>query len=232
MFMSQSFQFLRQDFPPDPESVFRSLGERFVEEWKKAGVRATFSRTPDLDHFREAPRKIQLAAISYLEFNLAIATEMNQNGEDLRDTKVFLWRALKKLGLTFPPETMQLIEDEDVVEVYLTDEIQVFRNWKFLETVSVTIEDILCLPWHSLATRGWKPMLAMFRLIVPFKMGLIRDVTPWNVPLHVVEELNTAEKVRFTILLKYFVPLKRNGKVVAMLSTNRSTVLSRNPEAR
>jgi hypothetical protein len=228
--MSQGFRFLRQEFPADPAQTFRALGERYVEQWKSVGVHAVFSSTPDLDHFRAAPKKIQLAAISYLEFNIAVAAEILQDGESLKNTKIFLWRALKKLDFIPPSDMMQYIEDEDIIEVYLTDEIQVFRNWKFLETVSHTIEDILCLPWYRLGTRGWKPLLLMFRLVVPFKMGLIQNITAWNVPLHLVEEINSLEKVKFTILLKYFIPLKQRGKIVATISTNQSTVLSRATE--
>jgi hypothetical protein len=206
---------------------FRSLGQKFVAAWQEAGVRTYLTKTPDLDHFRQASPKIQLAALSYLEFNLEVMNEMKENDDSLLNTKRFLWRALKKLEFVPPSDMMDHIEDEDVVEVYLTDEIQVFRNWKFLEIVSVTIEDLLCLPWHKLGTRGWKPLLAMFRFILRFKLGLIKETTPWNIPEHPVREINSVENIHFMIRLKYFIPLRQNGKIVATLSTNTSQLIKR-----
>ena len=218
--------FLSVELSDCPEKQFLSLGRDFVAEWAKAGVKITLSRFDDLAIFRGASKSTQLIALNYLAFNLSLLKEMAADGESPRNTKLLLWRALKKLKFIPPSNFMEFIEDEDLVEIYLPSEIQIFRNVKFMEIISHSLEDLLCRPWYRLAHRDWRYLLSMFRIVLKWKMGLIRDITKWNVAEHHLQETDSVENVCFSIKLKYFIPLRSQCKIAAAISTNSSRVLS------
>lgn len=210
-------------FEPDLENQFLRLGKEFEAEWKRVGIPVKFMRGKDPVEFRKASPDARAAALSYLDFNVAIIRDMTASGESARDTKRFLWRALQKLQLTPPSNLMEYIETEDdIVEIYLMDEIQIFRSVRFFEITSFTIEELLCRPWHRLVGRSVLPTIAMMGVILKFKLGLINKPIPWGVPEHIVWEKDTPEKVRFRMKLKYFIPLRYEGRCVGIVGVNRS----------
>ncbi len=62
--------------------------------------------------------------------------EIAASGENSKDSKMYLWRALKKLHLVPPADVLNYVTEEDIVEIYFLDEIQAFRNFKFMELTS------------------------------------------------------------------------------------------------
>jgi hypothetical protein len=223
--MPISKDFLSVELSDRPEEQFLSLGRDFVAEWAKVGVKITLSRFNDLPIFRGASKSTQLIAVNYLAFNLSLLKDMAADGESPRNTKLLLWRALKKLKFIPPSNFMEFIEDEDIVEIYLPNEIQIFRNVAFMEIVSHSLEDLLCRPWYRLGRRDWRYILSMSRMVLKWKTGLIRNITEWNVAEHRLQETDSVDNVCFSIKLKYFIPLRSQGKVAAAISTNSSRVI-------
>ena len=216
--------------PPSLEVQFIGLGTEYVKAWNEANVTVKLMRHIEPLDFRKASKKAQLAAVEYLKFNIDIIREMNKSGESPRDTKTFLWRALKKLNFVPPADLMTMIKDEYVVEIYLLDEIQIFRNVRFLEITSFTIEELLCRPWYHLVGRDWRVTLKMFRKTVLFRLGGIKTAVPWGVGAHYMYEKDTPERLEFTVEMKHFIPIRKNGKLVGIVSTNLSTPLVKSTE--
>jgi hypothetical protein len=208
---------------PDAAAQYLRLGHELEAAWREAGVKVRFMRGDTPTEFLAASDKTRAAALGYLDLNLAILREMAKSGESPRDTKRYLWRAIKKLELTPPADLLTYIEsDDDIVEVYLLDEIQVFRSVRFFEISSLTIDEVLCKPWYRLVGRGWRPLLAMMRVVLRFRMGLIREPIPWGIPEHVAWEKETPERVHFMMKLKHFIPVRHQGRLVGMVGVNRS----------
>lgn len=120
---------------------FLSLGQKWVELWAHWDVKVQFGESSDLTLFKSAPLQAQLFAIRHLEHNVNVLEQMTTTGEDPRNTQRYIWRIVSYLKLTPPSDFMNHIADDDVVEIYcLNDEIQVFRNHRFMEMTSFTFE--------------------------------------------------------------------------------------------
>lgn len=209
----------------DLEQQFVGLAEEFAARFNEYGLQVKVSRHDEPVDFRRANSKVQRLAIGYLEHNLDIIRAMSASGEGVRDTKVYLWRALKRLQLVPPSNVLDYIHDEDIVEIYFLDEIQVFRNFRFLEMTSYTIEEMLCRPWYRNTGRGIKPQMQLMGIVLKGKLGRITQPTEWNVPVHELWEKDTEGNHRFMMKLKHFIPLRKDGRVVAFVSTNNSRLL-------
>jgi hypothetical protein len=211
----------------DAEKQFLQLAEEFAAAYQSLGLALKATRAGEPTAFRRARQIVQQQAIGYLDFNLQLFREMAASGESLRDTKVYLWRALKKLNLTPPSDVLSYIHDSDIVEIYYLDEFQAFRNFKFLELTSFTVDEMLCRPWYRNAARGLVPQMRMVALVLKGKLGKISEPVRWNVPEHIVNEKDTEGMCQFKMQLKHFIPLRQSGKVVAFISTNHSSLVSR-----
>ena len=217
---------LATELQPKPAEQFDRLAREYCQLIGAHGPRVDVSRDPSLPHFRAASRKVQHWAVAYLGFNVEILRQMASAGESPKETRKYLWRALLGLNLVPPADGMEYINNEDIVEIYFLDEFQAFRNLRFFELTSFTVEEMLCLPWYKNVSRHWRPWLKMARMVLRMRMGKLLEISEWNVPPHEVVEKPTAQKIRFRMTLKHMIPLRSNGRVAAALSTNYSEVLS------
>lgn len=206
----------------DIERQFLQLSEEFTSRFNGLGLNVRVSRHSVPIDFRRANISVQHRAIGYLEFNLALLREIEASGESIKDTKVYLWRALKRLQLVPPADILDYVHDDDIVELYFLDEIQAFRNFRFLELTSFTIEEMLCRPWYRNTSRSLIPQMQLMSMVVKGKLGRITQTTPWNVAEHDLWEKDTEGNYHFMIKLKHFIPLRAGAKVVAFVSTNSS----------
>lgn len=208
----------------NPEKQFLDLAERLASLYKNLGLSVRATRNGEPVEFRRAKLPTRRRAIAYLAFNIELIEEIAAAGGSISDSRVYLWRALKKLQLTPPADVLNLIDDEDIVEIYYLDEFQIFRNLKFIEITSFTVDEMLCRPWYRNVSRGALPQMRMAAIVLKGTMGMIRETVSWNIPAHKVKEKNTLGMHTFHMMLKHFIPLRQDGKVVAFISTNNSTL--------
>lgn len=218
--MKPSTAFVTKSMSHETEAEFTQLAEHYANLWKPYGIHLKAFRSAKPEHFHLASAKVRAAAIGYLRFNIDVLQELIASGETPTDTKVFLWRAVKKLGLIPPSDFLNYISDEDVVELYFFDDIQAFRNYKFLELTSFTIDELLCRPWYRNVKRGWIPTLLIMRTAMQWKLGMLKETIPWNIPVHQLQEIDTACNYRFQMKFKHIIPLRMGSKVVAAVTTN------------
>jgi len=204
------------------ESQFLRLAEEFSAHFIRLGLTLKVTRHSGPIEFRRASFLVQKRAIGYLEFNLSLVNEMVVSGESVSDSKIFLWRALKRLQLVPPADILDYINNDDIVELYYLDEIQAFRNFRFIELTSYSIEEMLCRPWYRNAGRALKPQMQLMAMVLRGKLGRIKQTLPWNVLQHELWEKDTECNYHFLIQLKHLIPLRSGGSVVAFVSTNSS----------
>lgn len=85
-------------------------------------------------------------------FNNVCSAVLASRG-DLNNPRVMLWHALQVLELTFPSDLFNYVSDEKIVEIYDRENIQIFRNLRFFDFTSYTLEDLFCRPWVDLFSR-------------------------------------------------------------------------------
>lgn len=183
------------------------------------------SESATLPRFSRLDSAKQKLILSSLQETLAVYSESEASGESLMDTKRVLWRALSRMKLPPQPDILDRIEDEDVVEVYLTDFFQVFRNLNFFRYFSCTFEELVSCPIPELgnfepATLAFLQQTAMKLAAGELKHTYKPDIGPYS-----LQETVGRCQYRLEIQLKYFSPILENGKGKALIAINRSKIV-------
>lgn len=223
--MKPSAILLPSQLEPDLTQQFLKLAAQFAEHFHALGLQVRATRDGSAREFLRASEVVKRRAIGYLQFNLELFREMQASGESILQTKKYLWRALQKLRLTPPADILDYIFDADIVEIYFLDDIQAFRNFRFLELTSYTLDEMLCRPWYRNTTRPLKPQLQLMATVLKGKLGRIPKTIPWNIPEHELWEKDTIGNHHLMIHLKHFIPLRSGAKIAAFVSTNHSRLL-------
>lgn len=216
----------RSPASPDPQTArFKALAEEMSALLNSLGTSTKPYLDPAVPHCRRAAPAVRARGIEYLEANLRILRECLAAGENPRESARFVWRGLQMLKLTPEGDIFDRIENDDVVEVYALDSVQIFRNIRFFEISTFTIEDILCRPWYHLTRRPWRIFLATFRQALRMRRKKITRTESWSVPAHLMDEVDTEGKIRYDFLFKYRSPVRRDGDIVGIITTARCVPL-------
>lgn len=132
---------------------FAALANKTVEYAIIAGSRLIPFSSPSMPFFNKLNHIDKLKVISELKSFNEICEQILSEGKALTDAKAMTWYALRKFNLHFPSDLFDFINDENVIEIYNRDNIQIFRNFNFFDVTSYTLEDLLCRPWVDLFSR-------------------------------------------------------------------------------
>lgn len=206
---------------------FKRLAVEYCQLVNQFGFNVKPFRNTASLQFEKCTPKQKLRAITYLDINIHLLNESVASGENPLNSAQLLWRALKKIKGTPEADLFDKIEAEDVVEVYLDDHIQIFRNLQFFNYTSFTIDELLCGTWYKLYQRDVITKLKMFKMSIRILAGKLKKTTPWNVPEHIFLEVNSQENLKHSLLLKYLSPLTNHGKMVGAICTSKATFISK-----
>jgi hypothetical protein len=209
---------------PSPAQL-RDLADRCALVLERNGKKTIPYRDPASPHFEAASPALRLRIESQLTPYVETLEAMSVANENANDSKRHLWRMLSRLGLTPQPDVVDLIEDDDVVEIYDLRHRQVFRNLRFFDFISMSIEELLTLRWTELTDREAKitfKALAQVALIYTGQMRKTLDMSDW--PVHVVTE-KVGERRRFELRLRYGSPVRKSGEPAGYIVINRPRAL-------
>ncbi|OFZ18453.1 MAG: hypothetical protein A2X94_00470 [Bdellovibrionales bacterium GWB1_55_8] len=204
---------------------FRQMSLLYSQMVHEEGILVRPFRSPGLELFANSSPERQLAAIDCLSESLEIFTELRDEGCSLKDTPRLLWRSLNRLRLIPEKDIFDKISDEDVVEIYSLDHRQRFRNLKFFEVCSFSIEDIFAVEWWNVTRRDPEIERKLYDIGQGFVTGKTDKTIEIGIPEHVFEEVNSTELLKCKIQLKYMSPLRTDGRLSAVMVTNRSTIV-------
>lgn len=117
---------------------------------KLAGVELVPYRSSDLVVFSKLSYPEKKKAFDALKDFSEICSSAIHGGHSLTDSRSLVWFELIKLNLTLGSEVFEKISDCDVVEIFVRGEKQVFRNLKYIEIMSLSIEEVFCSPSSEL----------------------------------------------------------------------------------
>lgn len=214
---------LNNKLPEDRYNLFLDLGRDIQVIGEGLGIHI------QTVHRRNDPFFLQLNPIEQddiiARFRL-YQTLLEQVTEDGKaEEKKLLWYALKKLRLVSTSNMMDLIEDGDLVEVYLGTR-QVYRTFNYYNLCSYSLDELASLPWDELFYRPPEITAQIFNEIGTALQS--RKVLVSETPEHVVEELMSANKFKFKYKLKYIVPLtdletRREDCVLGVIKAEKIT---------
>jgi hypothetical protein len=180
---------------------------------------------PGTPHFNAMPRHQKEYVLQHLEFYNSLCMEHQAEQQSLRDSQKFTWRALKKFGIAPPADLLNRISSKNVVEIYSTDHIQIFRNFEFFDCCSYTLEDLFCLEWWRLFQRDAAINDALTKMSQELLAGRAPEGFFQPLPRHTVIEALAPERFHIDFFMQHLLPLYKNKHVEAVISIVDAEVL-------
>ena len=131
---------------------------------KESGAENQVLNDRAISFFNESEEILQIAAIARANRYLTLLQDIKSQGVSIDDTLGSLWRIFAKNGWLLESDLLSLINETDVVEIYLPDNTQLYRNSNFFKCTSYSISDLLVFPWSDLVEHGQKPSQEIFEI--------------------------------------------------------------------
>lgn len=168
--------------------------------------------------------------------NIATAgTEIENNPTGEYGERKHVEQALDMYGYELRDKDFwKTVRKDELVEMYNTDNIQIFRTFNFFTTSSYSLLDLLINEWYSLWERPTGTFDNMFKVVGSIFSGETKGIVPAGVPEHVISEIfNADDQEHFTSrtsLCKFGVicPIynKADGQIAGLLVTARVTPIA------
>lgn len=201
---------------------FKSLSQKICMMFATEGV----YRKPYLDglpYFSALSDSEKGSVVEHLRFYCELCEAQIAEGFKLRDNLSFTWRAFRKLDLVPRGDIFSHMTDEDLIEIYSCENKQLYRNFKFFEFCSYTLEELHSLEWWALYERDSEITMKIFDAGARVMGGEITESYIPDIQPHRLKEMNSAECSTFLQQVKLMSPLKRNKKVEAILVVESAT---------
>ncbi|MCB0365643.1 MAG: hypothetical protein H6624_04420 [Bdellovibrionaceae bacterium] len=176
---------------------------------------------PRLKVFSSLSPQQQQNALSSLETYIGICELTQANGARLRDNKSLLWYALKSMKLRFSSDLFDLISEEDTIEIYDAENIQIFRNLQAMSLLSYSLEDLFCHTWMELFSRENPEIVENIqKTAIEMFTSNSNSARPMShLGFQKVRESRSPLKYEYNLMVKYLAPLlDDNGHVVALMA--------------
>lgn len=165
-------------------------------------------------HAHNNPRR----AIETLETYVDVIAANDRDGGSFADSKQILWRMLRRLKYSPQSDIFEKIHDHNILEIYTSDNWQIFRNLNFFRHVSMTIDEMATFYWQRDSKRHMKVHLEALAIATRLRFGTLRktmDLRHW--PAHFTKEL-VGEGWLIEIRLQYVSPLRgTNGEFLGLV---------------
>ncbi len=159
-----------------------------------------------------------------LTFFAELCQEQVSEGYKLKDNLSFTWRAFKKLGLIPRADIFNHLTDDDIVEIYSSENRQLYRNFKFFEFCSYTFEELHSLEWWSLFERESAKTMEIFDAVSKVISGEVTGTYFPPIEPHLLKEIRSADCLSMTYEVKLVSPLVKNKQVDAFIIFERATL--------
>lgn len=193
-------------FSPSSEELtesFRELALLTAAYGRSIDVEIVPFASADLPIFRSLPLAEQQEAVMRLAQYVSICQAVITSGVSLRSSRTFVWRAFREIGIVPDSDMFNMIADDDIVEVYNLENIQVFRNFAFFKYCSYTLEQLFSRPWHELFVREDAAITdRILRLITKLVASGSRKCVDTNIGPQVIREVDSRRNLRNVLEVK------------------------------
>ncbi len=210
------------------EERFRVQLETFCTLAASEGIRLTpyHPQRPFAD-FRLLPQEAQAAIVQNFQVYLNACLRAKADGESIRDdSRVVLWGILRHLGLRPSSDLFERLQTDDVIEVYGSDLIQIYRNLRFLELCTYPLDQIFSCAWPDLFQRPSEFTESVLKDIGQILGGKVRHTIDLDSREHVVQETCSEERRKFGVRHGIMSPLfGRSGAIEGFVATLRAGIV-------
>jgi len=164
--------------------------------------------------------------IQQLSFYADLCQEQMSEGYSLKDSPVFTWRALQKLGLVPPSELFSQITNEDIVEVYSAENRQLFRNFNFFEVCSYSLEELHSIEWWNLFQHDGAITQVIYENIQKIFKGEMKSSFAPDIEHHHVREACSQDRLLMRYDIRLMSPLFSQRQPAAFMVLERATLVN------
>lgn len=184
---------------------------------------------PSVPHFAALNYVQKSKTIRALETSVQVYRATLAAGNSLGDSRALVWNYLKHFGLVPCSDLFSRIGEQDLVEIFDRDHFQIFRNFRFFEFCSYTIEDILCRPWVELFIRDDSSAgEQLIQIAMHMSSGNARETVATNIRPHTIREIKSVFCHEIEIDVKYVSPLfDKNKQIAAYMAIESARLMSR-----
>jgi PAS domain-containing protein len=187
------------------EAEFRSKLEELSSIVREHGFNVTAYESSELPHFNALSAHAQTSALASVDFYLSLCLETMSAGEPLLKSQQLTWRAMRRFGLIPNPDLFTKIGGEDIIEIFDTDNIQIFRNFQFFKLCSYSLESLFCRPWMDLFRRlDSQKTVEIFEFAVAAQKSQTREVLDCTFGEHLVQETDSPKRNLFAMIIKSY----------------------------
>ena len=143
------------------------------------------------------------------------------SGINLSQEVRLLKLALEKFGLKIKdPGFIERLDEGDIIEVYNSEGIQLYRSWSFFKICSYSLVDLLVYDWNTLYERPVSIVNSLMEL-APKLFQPETMTVPYGLPDYILIERYRERNRALNVKMKLASPLidKKTGATVAFLST-------------
>jgi len=158
---------------------------------KSLQIYALMSATKKIEFKRQLDSMVKLLNVYNPDKNAAYDIHPEESAIDL---------ALKFFGLEMRDDFWKVVSQNDILEIYNIDQIQIFRTLNFFKITGYSLLDMLTIEWFEL----WHRSSLVLQNFMKFSNDVYQSklgpgVHPVNLPEHVVKEIyNTYELTEFS----------------------------------
>lgn len=179
----------------------------FIGLLNKHAYRAKGYSLASIQHFDSLEKMQQENILKQFRKYSELCFELSLNGVSFHDNKKLTNMVLKKIGMVGPKNFCETLESEDIVEIYNTDGVQIFRSFSFYDYCSYNLLDLISYPWYELLERHTSITESIADHIKIVLASDCNNAITSNVPLHSIRELFSEEQNVFTSRFNFFAPL-------------------------
>jgi len=194
------------------EEKFKQLLNSLAEQVSALGVHLVATTPETFKRFQSFKLEQKIQIYERLLIYYKICASAAQNNVDLYDDKHSLvWWAIRHLNLRPPSDFFQYLEKDDVVEIYDSECIQIFRSFSFFQLCIYPLDQLLTYEWPELYERDETITKSMIELAGNLINGNIQGVHFCNTPTHSVVQRSGNVETRVANTHRFVAPLKLSG---------------------
>lgn len=216
----------------ETEAQFTALVDLHSQGLLSLGLPAPAASRGVWELFRALPTSRQQAILADLSYSCEVLRETKPSSEFLNRGKEleFLRRYMRRNGLRSSYQDIEsLIEEGDIIEIYDSTNLQVYRSWSLFKIISYSVADLLVHPFDVLYDRpSWVLRGIQNAIVAHVAPGMpLINFADFEVPPYLLNESFDGHNHAFMMTQKYLVALvDENGQHRASLCTSVAQVLT------
>lgn len=184
-----------------------SLGD-FSELAKRYGYPLEPFARHGKSRFLGFSKERQAAVLNGLWLQLASYNDCIENNLDIgRGGSKIAWWAIRDLKLRPLSDLFSSISDNDVIEIYDANHVQIFRSFNFLQGVSYSLDELLTYEWWELYLRDHEVTSNMVETVTHMLRSDSHQTIARPFPRHYLSERFSIRKKRAEIESRLLSPL-------------------------